>query len=1224
MKRLLLVCVVAFVAAYSAPTKLFAQGATESGTISGTVTDPTGAVVPNAKVTVVNPATSAQRVTSTDTRGAYVVPGLLPAVYSVTVEASGFAKAEKRAQVTVGTPVTVDFQLALGAAVSTTVEVTGAAGVAVNTENQTLSTVLDTARILELPTITRNIYSLVATSGMVSEDDPAGGIINGQIVGRGAGPAINGLRAASTNVLLDGAANNDEFTASVGQSVPLDAVQEYSIITNQFSAQYGRAAAGVVNVATKSGTNSFHGTAYEFNRVAALSSNTFDNNARGRDRVTGQPIAPKSIFTRNQFGYSVGGPIKKGKLFFFSSTEWTRIRSSAAQDFLIPDPALIAASNVNTRNFFNAFPRRTDLRTVAALTRDGVRALGQDPCSVGGGAVAPACSAAFPLGSTTPMFDRVTYNTPSDAGGGTPENGYSMVHRVDWNISPNTQFYARFAFNNEIQPAGTVSTSPYQGFETGTNLRDQSAVVSFSHSISPRLLTSTKFAFNRLKTVQPLGAQPSIATLFWLNVPPTLASISTPLPGYLSLTPGNGIPFGGPQNLFQTYEDVTYTKGAHTLQFGGSYVFIQDNRTFGAYQYASEILSTSTFGSGVDRFLGGQLRRFQVVVDPQGHLPCRFPAPRTTLPPPAPPGTPNPQAGQCVNPASGAVGSQVVDPFGNITLPVSAPSFSRSNRYNEMAAYFQDSWKMRPRLTINLGLRWDYYGVQHNKNPRLDSNYYDLAGGDIFDRIRNGQVSIAGQSQVGGLWAKDRKDFGPRIGFAWDVFGNGKTSLRGGYGISYERNFGNVTFNIIQNPPAQANVRITAGVDVPTGSLPITTNRFGPLAGTSGTARLPVVSLRNVNPDIKNAYAHLWSVSLERQVASGVLAGIDYSGSKGKRLYSIEDINRPGAGNVFLGDPCTFGTFSGSNPCTNRLTVNSARPSGQYSAINRRGNGGSSIYNALNFRLDLQNPRFFGWESGLTVRANYTYSKAIDNLSSTFSESLNDFNLGFLDPFNPDLDRGPADFDNHHRIALSAVWAVPFARHTTGLWKRVFDGWEVAPIFTARTGAPFSVFDSSNTVFEVTPRAFNLAGTPGLPRTGPNNSAVAGSPNLFNYISITNSAGSPLFDSSYVNPISGTSEFGPYPANMTGRNTFRAPGAWNLDVGVYKTTAVTERVKIQLRAEMFNALNHSNLYVDTSGVDVSSGANVFAKRGVTTQALVFTNPGFDERRNVQLALKVIF
>jgi outer membrane receptor protein involved in Fe transport len=1244
MKRLLLLCVVAFLAAYSAPTKLFAQGATETGTISGTVTDPTGAVVPNAKVTVVNPATSAQRVSSTDARGAYAVVGLLPAVYSVTVEASGFAKAEKRAQVTVGTPVTVDFQLTLGAAVSTTVEVTGAAGVAVNTENQTLSSVLDTARIEELPTLTRNIYSLVLTSGMVSEDDPSGGIINGRIVGRGAGPAINGLRSASTNILLDGGANNDEFTASVGQPVPLDSVQEYSIITNQFSAQYGRAAAGVVNVATKSGTNSFHGTVYDFNRVSALASNTFDNNAHGRNPVTGQPVSPKPVFTRNQFGYSVGGPIKKSKVFFFSNTEWTRIRSAGNINLLVPDPALLAAANANTQSFFSTFGRlRPGLKTLAVLSRSsltpsGVPLSSGDPCRR---ALASGPCQSYPFAS--PLFDEVSYNVPNDAGGGVPQNAYDMVQRVDWNISANTQFYARYSFNNQIDAAGTIGTSPYVGYDTGQRIRDQNALLALTHTFSPRFSTATKFVFNRLKTIQPLGAQPVSPVLFLTSGGGSLAGIPTAFPGYLELTPGSGIPFGGPQNFFQTYEDATYTKGAHTLQFGGSYVFLQDDRTFGAYEEGSEILGNSV-GPGLDGFLSGQLFQFQAAVDPRGAFPCKYaPAPRFLPSPPNPPNTPNPQAGQCVNPTTvNSTGIGSVDFTGNITTPARPPNFSRSNRYNELAAYFQDSWKMRPRLTINLGLRWDYYGIQHNKDPRLDSNYYDAIGGSTFNQIRNGDVSIAGQSAVGGLWAKDRKDFGPRLGFAWDVFGNGKTALRGGYGITYERNFGNVTFNVIQNPPNYAVLSLLNGTDVPAGTLPVTTANFGPLSGSGITKALPRVSLRNVNPNIKSAYAHLWSTSIEHQFGQGIVVGIDYSGSKGKRLYTIENPNRPGSGNVFLGDPCTpvsrtdpatLQVFTiPAYPCFNSVTFTDAlgNPftvsknqlsrlrSTQYTNINRRGTNGASIYNALNFRVDLQNPRIFGRESGLTLRANYTYAHAIDNLSSTFSEGFNVANLGLLDPFNPTLDRGSAEFDNRHRIALSAIWAVPYGRHvTSNVLKRVFDGWELAPIFTARTGAPFTIFDCSNAI-QVCPRAFNLAGTSGIPRTGPSNQAVAGQANLFTYTSFANA------DSSYFNPIAGVSDFGPFPANMTGRSTFRGPGAWNLDVGLYKTTAVTERVKIQFRAEMFNALNHSNLYIQNFQNDVSSFGEMDAKRGVPPAAVINTDFGFQERRNVQLAVKVIF
>jgi outer membrane receptor protein involved in Fe transport len=1143
MKRLLVLSVMAFLAAYSAPTKLFAQGATETGTLTGTVTDPSGAVVPNAKVTVTNAGTGAQRLSETDQKGIYIVPGLLPAVYGVTVEASGFAKQEKRVQITVGATVSLDFPLTLGAAVSTTIEVVGAAGVAVNIENQTLSNVIDTSKIEELPTLTRNPYDLVLTAGTVSEDDPSK---------RGAGPSINGLRAAGTNVLLDGGANNDEFTGAVGQAVPLDAVQEFSVVTNNFTAEYGRADAGIVNVATKSGTNALHGTAYEFNRVSDLASNTFDNNASG---------IPKPVFTRNQFGYSVGGPAIKNKLFFFQSTEWTRVRSSAPQLDMIIDPALVALSNANTQAFFSAFGgTRPDLRTIHVFTKGELDTLGADPCATG----STTCAA---LPASTPMFDRVTYNAPNDSGGGLPQNTYSLVGRGDWNISPTTQFYSRYALENEIDAAGTINTSPYAGFETGERIRNNNILLALTHSFSSRWVSQTKFVFNRLNLLQPLGKNPASPTLYIFGAT-TATVLGNPVafPGYNEFTPGSAIPFGGPQNFYQSYEDVSYTKGAHQFKFGGSYVFLQDNRAFGAYEESTETLGV-TFGAAMDNLLNGQERQFQGAVDPQGKFPC------VSLAAPTP---------QCT-----------------LTLPVSPPNFTRSNRYNEVGLYVQDSWKAKPRWTINLGLRWEYFGVQHNKNPRLDSNYYDAAG-SVFQGIRNGDVALAPNSQVHGLWAKDWNNFAPRVGFAWDVFGNGKTALRGGYGIGYERNFGNVTFNVIQNVPNYAVVSLINGIDcTPSPCLPIFTDNAGPLAGT-GTKPLPRVSLRNVNPHIRTAYAHLYSLTVEHQFATGLVAALDYSGSKGSELYSIENPNRPGSGNVYLGDPFT-GAFT-------RLR------STQYSNINRRGNGGFSSYNALNARLDVRNYR----NTGLTMRANYTWSHSFDNLSSTFSESFNDVNLGLLDPFNPALDRGPSEFDNRHRIALSAIWDVPYGRHVASkVLKRVFDGWEVAPIFTARTGAPFTIFDCTNAI-QVCPRVFNTLGTSGISRTGPGNPPATTTPNSFTYLNFTN------FDSSYVNPIIGASDFGPYPANMTGRGHFRGPGAWNLNFGIYKTTAVTERLNIQFRAELFNALNHSNLYVMTFENDVSSFGFMEAKRGTPVNAVALGLPGLDERRNVQLALKLIF
>ncbi len=1107
-----------------------ARAQTETGQIVGVVMDPNGAVIPGATVTVRSVVTGAERRTTTDQMGNYVVTNLLPAVYEVTVEAPGFAPAKRRVQVTVGSRVALDFTLEVGRPVEE-IEVVAEAGTLVNTETQTIAQVIDSRKIVELPTLTRNPYALVVTAGNVSPADPTG---------RGVGVAINGQRAAGTNVLLDGAANNDEFVAAVGQSIPLDAVQEFSVITNNFTAEYGRASAGIVNVATKSGTNEFHGTVYEFNRVSAAASNSFQNNANGIE---------KPVFTRNQFGYSIGGPVKKDKLFFFQSTEWIRVRSTATRFVLVPTEQFIGAAAPATRNFFQRYGTlKPGLVRLATITRQDLIAAGADPC-------APGSVCDRTLGPTFPIFYRVSYNRPSNSGGGDPQNTTDLIGRVDWNISDRTQFYARYALEKGELFKGVVSDSPYQGFDTGQETTNNSILLSLTHTWSPRLITQSKLVYNRLNTVQPLAEQPSSPTLFFRTVTTRFLGTLAALPGYLPFNPGSGIPFGGPQNYAQAYQDVSYVAGAHQFRFGGSYVYIQDNRTFGAYQNPSATLG-ATIQQAMDNFLRGELRQFASAIDPQGKFPCRNPA--------------------------------QPDPTCIVTLPVRQPNFSRSNRYHEFAVYFQDSWRTTRRLTLNLGMRWEYFGVQHNKDPRLDSNYYDGGGGNIFQRIRNGDVAIVPLSPIKGLWKKDWNNFAPRLGFAWDLFGDGKTSLRGGYGIGYERNFGNVTFNVIQNPPNYAVIALIAGVDVP--SIPIPTDVAGPLAGTTGTKALPPVSLRNVDANIRTAFAHLWSLTFEREVVRNLVFALEYSGSKGVDLYSLENPNRAGAGNVYLGDPCQAG---------NPLSCNTRLRQTQYTFLNRRGNNAFSNHNALNVRVTGNNVA----GSGLTFVANYTWGHTIDNLSSTFSESANNFNLGLLDPFDPRLDRGNADFDVRHRFVISGIWDIPFARNLQGVARRVLHGWTIAPIFSASTGTPFTVFDCTNAFFEVCPRMF---ATGPVSRTGPDNPpADPTTPGTFTYLNLAG-----RFDSRYVHPITGTSEFGPYPASMTGRNLFRGPGSWVLDVGIYKTTAITERFSLQFRAELYNAFNHANAFVLGSEADVSSTETIRTQK--------------DGRRNVQFAVKLIF
>ena len=1148
---------------------------TETGQISGTVLDPQNNAVPNAKITIRNTGTGALRETASDDHGTFIVTNLLPAKYSIMAEAPGFAKLEQQVDLPPGRRVALELKLQVGK-VGETVEVSATA-LAVNTENQTVGQLITSNDLTNLPLLTRNPYDLVGGVANVSSAADAG------LTMRGAGYNINGLRSAGTNILLDGAANNDEFTASVGQTVPLDSVQEINVLTNNFTAEYGRASAGVVNVTTKSGTNDFHGTAYEFGRYSALATNTFDNNARG--------IA-KPGFTRNQFGYSVGGPIKKDKLFFFQSTEWLRVRSSATAIVNVPTPQLIAVADLNTQQFFNAFGTlRSNFIQLKTYTRDQLTVAGITACPP-----APStCDTDFPVGSTTPMFAQGQYSVPADSGGGSPQNTYYVVGRADWNVSSKTQLYGRYALEKGNLFTGTVTNSPYAGYDSGQSTTNNSFLLSLIHSFNSKLTSQSKIVFNRLNLLQPLGANPVGPTLYMNSVTaPKIEGNLIGMPGYSPFTPGNAIPFGGPQNFVQAYQDLSSIHGRHTLRFGGNYTYIRDNRSFGAFQEAVEALSSTTsFRTSVENFLNGVLGQFQSAIDPQGKFPC------------------------------GAAG---VVPGCTVTLPVGPPVFARSNRYHEFGAYFEDSWKATNRLTFNLGMRWDYFGVQHNKDPNLDSNYYDAQGGNIFTNIRNGSVATVPNSPIHGLWKKDWNNFGPRVGVAYDLFGSGKTALRGGWGISYERNFGNVTFNVIQNPPAYAVISILPS-DVG-GTIPITTDNAGPLGGSSGSKALPLVSLRNVDSNIGTAYAHLWSAVLEHQMTRNFIMAVEYNGSKGVDLYSIENPNRPGAGNVYLSDACTqVSAISPNNgqtytipayPCFNSATFNDGSASGfvvsknqltrlqnfQYSNINRRGDNGLSHYNSVAARVELTN---LG-HTGLSLHSSYTYAHVIDNISSTFSESNNNANLGLLDPFNPKIDKGNSDFDLRHRFVFSGTWDVPFARDMTGAGKAFLDGWTVAPIITIRGGFPFTLFDCTN-AFTTCMRAVQ---TSPHAKTGSGRPDPSGAANTFDYFNFSSG-----FDSSYINPIAGISDFGPFPQNMLSRGYFYGPGAYYVDLGVYKTTKITERVSIQLRGEFFNLLNHSNMWLTLSDNDLSSTTTVHAQKGVPPV-------NANERRNVQLALKLIF
>jgi hypothetical protein len=753
----------------------------------------------------------------------------------------------------------------------------------------------------------------------------------------------------------------------------------------------------------------------------------------------------------------------------------------------------------------------------------------------------------------------VAYNVPADSGGGSPENTLQFAGRVDYVLSDKTQFYFRDARTNFNFFPGTLTNSPYAGYDTGENIISDSFALSGTHIFSPTLISQTKLSYTRFEDLQPLASNPVSPTLYTtLGATLSLGNANINYPGYSPNTPGNSIPAGGPSNEIQLNEDWTKVRGKHNFRFGGLYTYLQSNHLFGAYEGAVAALGTKV-PDALNNLIAGQLHEFQAAIYPQGKFPC--------------------------------VGG-VVTAACTLNLPVGPPDFSRSNRYHEAALYAQDSWKIRPRLTLNLGLRWEYFGPQANGNPSKDSNFYFGPGSNIELQTATGQVltSTDPKNPVGGLWAKEWHDFSPRLGFAWDVFGDGKTSLRGGYGLGWDPNFGNVTFNVIQNPPNYGVLGLIAGVDLP--SIPITNSNAGPLAGSSGTKALSPVTLRAVDPHIKTAYAHLWSGALEHQFTNDLIGAIEYTGSKGVNLYAINRLNLPGSDLV----------YAGQGTATQRLDT-------QYGTINFRSNGGFSTYNAMNLRFETRNFR----RQGLTLRVNYTYSHAIDNISSTFSETSSGAgNLGLLDPLHPGLDKGSADFDVRHRITLAAIWQEPFKSSNRAL-DMALGGWSIIPNLSARTGTPFSIYDCTNEGYAICPRAmydspFHAAYT----------QTSNGSPNSFNYMSFGNP------DSSYVNPLAGVSDFGPFPASMTGRNAFVTPGVWNVDLAIHKNFRINERFNLQLRGEAFNVFNHSNLYIVYANTDLSSAATnyVTATRGIrndNTDALVTT-----ENRNLQLALKLTF
>ena len=1187
-------------------TSALAFGQLEQGTIAGAVRDATGAVVADANVIVKNIATGGERTIVTSSLGEYHVPGLSPATYQVTISKAGFKTYKQTVEVAVGGHSTVDAQLEIGSS-STVIEVTAAgAATEVNTQTQELSQLIDPKQMIQLPSLTRNPYDFVALSGNVSNADATSngtGSMSGQETTlHGVGYSLNGQRNTGTEILLDGVENESIFSVLVGEDVPVDAVQEYSVITNNFTAEYGRASGGVVNVTTKSGTNNWHGSGWEFNRLSAYTANTYNNAVQ-------TPVIPKGIYTRNQFGFVGGGPIIKNKLFVSGSNEWTRIRSDSPQIEEIFDPKFITGNAAtgwpglpaNAQAYYNAFATNPAPTNGITINAGELAGAGLNVYMPGG---LPTSTLANPA---TTVFDQTVFKVPYDAGGGLPGNSYDWVARADYNLSDKTLMFFRFGHERIFQQPGTAFFSAYPAYDVGSLSTNQMYLYSLNHQFTANVLDTAKVSYMRFNSVtnfnQSLTYIPNI--MFVSPVDPfstnTIAS-----PGLENLNaPGlGGVPVGGPQNTIQFEDDLSWSKGRHNMKYGGQFTYIQLDYAYGAYNQAVEQLG-STQQQSLDDLVnaagnpgGSQLAGnggFTARVNPNGALPCPLDANNNPVSP-------------CPS-------------YSDVVPPLSPANAARSYRYKDWAIYGQDSFRLTPRLTLNYGLRWEHYGVQHNNHQNLDSNFYLGAGSSLEQQVANGQVFLTQKSPTGQFWAPSWGTFAPRVGFAYDVFGDGKTSLRGGFGLSYERNFGNVTYNASFNPPASAVLSQTCPPDTPTCNVLVTNNDAGPLGlSTTPPSNLGPVELRFIDNKIRTAQTQFWDLDLQREVARNTIVDLSYSGAHGVHLYDIDNVNQVGAPQVYLGAPLNIG-----NPlCSEFVSPTGAcltRPNQQFAAINDRGSFGSSSYNAFNLRFQTQDVR----HTGVTVVANYTWAHSLDDISSTFSESLQGGSgyigsLGYTDLTNPKLDWGPSDYDIRHRISVSPIWTTPWFKGGKGVGEAL-GGWSLSGIFTARTGIPFNVYDYDNIFVGYTVPRLTPATTPDYRVSSNPAPYPAAGHNAFGLLSVPVPASfAPL------NSTLGISDFGPFPSNMTGRNSFRGPGAWNLDAAVQKNFKITERYGLEFRAEGFNIFNHHNMYVNTTnlyyaGPTATPIEVVGLKGGLNTISL---SGNHDERRFGQFALRFTF
>jgi outer membrane receptor protein involved in Fe transport len=872
--------------------------------IQGTITDTTGAVIGSAKVTVRNIATSAARELVTDDAGRFHIPVLPPGEYEVHISAKGFQTINRRGiHLTVGQNVVLDVALSPGQ-VATEVTVVADA-TTINTTSAAMSGLVSDKQIRDLPLNGRSFQQLALLQTGVTPALAAGSDVVG---GRAPKISINGARPEHNNFLLDGTDINNVYNktpSSVGGVLlGVEAVLEFQVLTNAYSAEFGRSAGGVINAVTRSGTNDLHGSLFEFHRNSALDAkNYFD---RASD--------PVPAFKRNQFGGTVGGRLHKDKTFFF-----------VAYESLIERLGITGLTAVPDEN-----------------ARRGVIA-GQ---------------AAFTVNPDAKVLLETLFPLPNgrNLGGGIaeyffsrsqPTNEHFIQGRIDHRFSEHDTLFGRYTFDNGNVDRWASSTPP--AAFTKERSRNQYLTIEAQHSFSGALLNTLRLGFNR--SVQLAESVRTVelpaSSLFVPGEPMgfiTVRGVANDIGGDFRLPRFDRL------NNYQLSDSLFWTKGAHALRFG----FQGQRIHFNQFSY-SQLGGIATFNN-VTAFLRGQVGQFDFVL---------------------------PQAQDGV----------------------------RGYRQWLLGFFVQDDYKVKPNLTLNLGLRYEFATVPT----------------EVQDRISNLRTVTDAKVTVGNPWHSNPalKNFAPRLGLAWDPFKDGKTSVRAGFGIFHDQILPKYyVFSGALNPPFMVRTSLT-NVNLP----------LAPITATKNPGNV-LPALQTINFDLQSAYIMQYNLSIQRSLPGDVEVTIGYAGSRGNHLIRLGDANL--APYQILNGRTVF------QPQLGRRNPN-------FSGIFQRVSDAQSFYNSAQLSVIKR------YSSGFRAQLSYTFSHSVDDASGINSQDFNN-NVQYVSNwYQRTTDRGLSAFAVKHNLTANWTYDLPFAREAEGVTAVLFKGWQVNNIIALASGPPFTV-----------------------------------------------------------------------------------------------------------------------------------------------------------------------